>query len=254
MDAILLGAGFATRMYPLTRNFPKPLLPVADKPVIDYLMDQLIALPGLAAIHLVTNERYHALFEKWRRTWSAGLRQKQTVFSLYNDGATMNTNRLGAVADLRLAYQCIARPAKTMVAATDIIFRFPILPLWRQFAESKHHHVIALAEKDPARLRRTGVLAFGQKNRVLSVDEKPWVPLSSWGCPALYFLQPSAQSRLEEYLHISDNHDELGRFIDFLCRKEKVYAFKLNSSRMDIGNLDSYRAADEILKREPIYA
>ena len=59
MNAILLCAGFATRMYPLTRNFPKPLLPVGDRPVLDYLMDQIAELPEISKVHLVSNAKFY---------------------------------------------------------------------------------------------------------------------------------------------------------------------------------------------------
>ena len=253
MIAILLGAGYATRMYPLTQNFPKSLLPVADKPVIDYLMEQLMHFPGLDEIHLVTNSKYVASFETWKRTWSAGLKQKKIRFSLHNDGSSTNKNRLGAVADLRFVCRRISRPAKMLVAATDIIFRFPLLPLWQQFIKSNHHHIIALPENDQARLKRTGVLEFKGNNRVSRVHEKPEEPPSARACPALYFLQPPAHKRMDEFMGTADNPDELGYFIDFLCQKEIVYAFKLNSSRLDIGNLEAYREADKLLRNEPLF-
>ena len=252
MIAILLGAGYATRMYPLTQNFPKPLLPVADKPVIDYLMEQMITLPGLDEIHLVSNGRYFAFFETWKRIWSAGLKRAKINFTLHNDGSSTNANRLGAVADLQFVCQRIASNAKMLVAATDIIFRFPLLPLWQQFLASNLHRVIALPENDQTRLKRTGVLEFEENNRVSRVYEKPEEPPSAWACPALYFLQPSARRRLDEFVDNSDTPDELGHFIDFLCQKEIVYAFKLNSSHLDIGNLDDYRQADVLLRKEPL--
>ena len=254
MIAILLAAGYATRMYPLTQNFPKSLLPVADKPVIDYLMEQMTTLPGLDEIHLVTNEKYFKTFNNWQNTWSAELKRKKIQFSLYSDGSTNNADRLGAVADLRFVCQRIARPAKMIVAATDTIFRFPILPLWQQFIASRHHHIIALPENDRDLLKRTGVLEFERNNRVSRVHEKPQAPPSAWACPALYFLKSSAGKRLVEYMDITYTPDELGCFIDFLCQKETVFAFKLNSSRLDIGNLDTYKRADELLRKESLFA
>jgi len=253
MIAILLSAGYATRMYPLTQNFPKALLPAADKPVIDYLMEQLTTLPGLDEIHLVTNGKYFASFETWQHTWSAGLKRKKINFTIHNDGSSTNANRLGAVADFQFVCERISNPAKMLVAATDIIFRFPLLPIGQQFNESIHHWVLALPENDQTRLKRTGVLEFGENNRVLRVHEKPETPPSARACPALYFLQPSARRRLDEFMGTTNTGDELGHFIDFLCQKETVYAFKLNSSRLDIGNLDDYHEADKLLHTESVF-
>ncbi len=252
MIAILLCAGFATRMRPLTTDFPKPLLPVAGKPVIDYLMDQLIDLPGLHGIHVVTNARFYERFESWRKGWEPALDGKNIQLRVYNDGAASNANRLGASGDLRFVFQRLSAPFEgALISAGDNIFRFPLKPLWRRFLKSERHHILALPETDPERLRRTGVLALGMDNRVLKLYEKPEDPPSTRICPALYFLGPSARPRLDEFLETSADQNAPGHFIAFLCQREKVYAFKLASSRLDIGDLASYHEADRLLGGEP---
>ena len=110
MIAILLCAGFGTRMYPLTENWPKPLLDVAGKPVLDYLMDQLLTFPALVAIHVVANARFYTHFVTWRETWRAQLDELGMKMYLYNDGTTDNHNRLGAVGDLGVVLDAIEMP------------------------------------------------------------------------------------------------------------------------------------------------
>jgi glucose-1-phosphate thymidylyltransferase len=97
------------------------------------------------------------------------------------------------------------------------------------------------------------VVEFKENNRVARVHEKPQEPPSAWACPALYFLQPSASERLDKFVDSAENLDELGQFIDFLCQKETVFAFKLNESRLDIGNLDAYKEADALLRKESLF-
>jgi glucose-1-phosphate thymidylyltransferase len=237
-------------MYPLTADFPKPLLPVAGKPVIDYLVEQIIDLPEVTHIHVVTNAKFIEHFKTWQMKWRSAMASKKVALDIHNDGSTDNTNRLGAAADLRFVLKQIGEPSKVLVSGGDNIFRFRLEPLWRDFLIGQHHHVIALPETNANQLMKTGVLTLGKENRVLRLHEKPKHPVSRWFCPPLYFLQPAAWPRLDEFLRTSKNDDAPGYFIDFLSRKEKVHAFKVNASRLDIGSLDSYREAQEALIKQ----
>ena len=250
MIAVLLCAGFATRMYPLTKNFPKSLLPVAGRPVIDYFMDQLLFLTEIHTVYIVTNSKFFARFKIWQENWLKIHDSAELELHIINDGTISNENRLGAIGSLHYAFKNIVTPNKTIVSAGDNIYRFSIGPLWRQFFKSDHHYVIALPETEHSKLKKTGVLDIGQNDRVLKVYEKPQNPPSTWSCPPLYFLQASAWPILDDFVQRDNNRDKLGMFIDFLCRKEKVAAFKLNQSRLDIGDLDSYRKAEQILSSE----
>jgi glucose-1-phosphate thymidylyltransferase len=250
MNVILLCAGFATRMYPLTKDFPKPLLAVAGKPVIDYLMEQVIDLPEITSIYLVTNHRFFQHFDKWAQQWRQRLQAREILLQVYNDGATTNDNRWGAVGDLHYVMQRIDAPGPIIVSAGDNIYRFAINPLWKRFLESRHHHIVAVPESNPEKLKQTGVPIFGDSRRVIRINEKPQNPPSQWCCPPIYFLKPSAWTVLNQFQRSSPNRDAPGYFIDFLCRRENVYAFKLNSSRLDIGSLETYRLADRLLKNE----
>jgi glucose-1-phosphate thymidylyltransferase len=245
MIAILLCAGFATRMHPLTRNFPKPLLPVAGRPIMDYLMDQLVGLEELNTVHIVTNANFIHHFQAWREDWEEHHPAINAKIHLHNDGATSNENRLGAVSDLQFVFRRIPEPSKVIVAAGDNIFRFSIPPLWEHFMQQHHHYLVALPEEGPLKLKRTGVLELDASNRVLNFYEKPEHPSSRWTCPALYFFHPSAWSRLDDFIESGPNNDAPGHFIAYLCQKEVVYAFKPYGFRIDIGNLETYRQANE---------
>lgn len=250
MNAVLLCAGFATRMHPLTSNFPKPLLPVADRPVLDYLMEQITGLRAINTVHLISNARFHDHFRRWRDdhrergTWG-GL-----TVEVHNDGCMDNDNRLGAAGDLALALKMIAAPDKILVSGGDNIYRFALTPLWNAFLRGDEHRVVALAETERANLHKTGVLEFGDSDRLLRLHEKPKDPPSQWVCPPLYFFQASVWSELEAFLSTSADHDAPGHFIDYLCTSSRVKGFKLHSERLDIGSIDSYQRADQILRRE----
>jgi len=253
MIAVILCAGFATRMYPLTENFPKPLLTVAGRPVLDFLMDQIVDLPRVQAIHIVSNAKFFDHFCRWHSAWEASGALGEMTVQIHNDGAADNENRLGAAADLQFALNTIDRPSRVLVSAGDNIFRFPIKPLWKKFLRSHHHHIVALPETNREKLPETGVLELGEKDRVLRLHEKPKLPPSTWICPPLYFFQPSLWSQIESFLRTAGNHDAPGHFIDYLCQREAVDALRFKAARLDIGSLDSYQAADRQLQNNPVY-
>ncbi len=252
MIAVLLCAGFATRMYPITHDFPKPLLPVAGKPVLDYLMDQIVDLGDLREIHLVSNARFYDQFEQWRSTWQPLLQAKKIHLILHNDGATDNEIRLGAVRDLHFVMNRLSPSKKALVSAGDNIYRFRLQPLWRQFLRHKEHFVIRLPEDDEAQLKKTGVLMLNHDNQGVRLHEKPRRPPSIWSCPPLYFFQESAWQRLDEYIRNSEQYDAPESFIDYLSQREIVLAFKPETGRLDIGSIKTYQAADIILRKESI--
>jgi glucose-1-phosphate thymidylyltransferase len=246
--AIVLCAGFAIRMYPLTKAFPKPLLKVAGRPVIDYLMDQLVELPGLETIYLVSNGKFHPHFAEWKRFWEHNHRSCCPVVALLNDGAMDNDHRLGASADFQFVMKTIPKPTRVMVTAGDNIYKFGIKPLWEQFFQNDRHYIVALPETDREKLKRTGVLELAMDDRVTRLFEKPDHPSSTWSCPPLYFFQSAVAKRLDEFLKHPAASDAPGYFIDFLCRRDPVYAFRLNASRLDIGSIETYQAADHDLR------
>jgi glucose-1-phosphate thymidylyltransferase len=252
MIAILLCAGFATRMYPLTKNFPKPLLKVGGRPVLDYLMDQLLVLPELESIHVVTNGLFYKRFLEWKTGWKKISSEFGIGIHLYNDGATVNEKRLGAVKDLALAVNSLKNIPPAIIAAGDNIFRFSLKPIAQRFIKTGENIVIALEEIDEVKKEQKGVLEIGPDNRVLRFCEEPIEASLHWACPPVYFLKPSALDYIEEYAARPDAGDSPGYFIEYLIDKEPVYAVKVSGERLDIGTIESYEAAHKILTNEPV--
>lgn len=252
MIAILLCAGYATRLYPLTQNFPKPLLPVANKPVIEYLVDQINGLPEIDSLHIVTNDKFYGQFSKWAlQANRSGIPSIPII--VHNDGTSCNADRLGAVADLHFVLKRLRTTQPMLVSAADNIFCFSIEAIWRCFLSGGHHLVLALPQKDRSKLQQTGVLELSAQDRVLRLHEKPCNPPSTWSCPPIYFLQPSARKHLDTLIATQTPPDSPGHFIDYLCRREHVMAKKTNGLRLDIGDAASYREADQRLRREPLF-
>lgn len=223
-------------MYPLTENFPKPLLHVGGRPVIDYLVDQLLAIDDMEAIYIVTNAKYFPHFEQWRNERASGAEQ----INIINDKSTSNDNRLGACADLGLALENISKNSPFIAAAGDNIFQFAIPPIYEAFKQSGTHHILAEKKADKAVLRRSGVIVKDENNRVTAFLEKPADPPSHWICPTLYFLKPDARKHLDDFLKNQDGHDAPGHFIAYLSKRADVTASELTGERLSIGDIESY--------------
>ena len=253
MKAILLCAGFATRMYPLTRSFPKPLLNVAGKPVLDYLLDQIEAMPQIEEVYIASNNRFFSHFIHWLQTHENRGNYKRLKFSVLNDGADNDEARLGACGDLQVAFDAIGNPGQVLVAGGDNIFRFRFNDLLKQFLGGDAHMVAALPERDLQNLRKTGVLEFGEGDRVVRLHEKPLDPSSNWVCPPLYCFQPSAWNELRRFSEEGGSIDAPGHFVAHLCSVTTVRAVRFESARLDIGSVEAFTAANRILQQEPLF-
>lgn len=246
--AILLCAGYGTRMGALTATRPKPLLEVAGRPVLDYLMDQLLELPGLGKIHVVSNRRYLPAFLDWSGSWKR--RRPALELEIHDDGSHSSNDRLGAIGDLRFLLTRAPCPKGALVAAGDNIFRFSLAPLWNTFRGDGQSRLLALHEPHRAQLQRTGVLELGDGDRVLRLHEKPQEPPSTWACPSLYGLSGEALDEVAPYLSAGHSSDEIGRFVAHLVSRQPVFAVKTHGERLHVGSPESLRSADQILLHE----
>lgn len=253
--AALLCAGYGTRMGELTAGTPKPLLPVAGRPILDYLMERLLELPSLAAVHVVTNARDAGQLDAWADGWRRRLPGAPPL-AVHDDGTRRNEERLGAVGDLAFLLDRLASerrgafPDGALVAAGDNILRFSLAPLWRAFLGDGASRVLALRGEDPADLRRTAVLELDPEDgRVLKLHEKPEEPPSRWACPSIYCLGAAALGRVGPYLATGRPRDEIGRFVADLVERQPVYAVEAVGERLHVGSPESYRRADELLRQ-----
>jgi glucose-1-phosphate thymidylyltransferase len=242
VQAVILAAGYATRLHPLTLELPKPLLAVGDRTILDHLVDALEALPELTAIHLVTNHRFADRFAAWRERRAARL-----PIMLLDDGSTANENRLGAVADLALAIERHALDDDLLVSAADNLYRFPLAGLVAAFRARPAvwlcvHEVASLEAR-----RRTGIAVLGADDRVLAFAEKPAEPRSAWGVPPLYAFPRRALPRVREHLARGGIPDSPGNLTEWLCTVEPVYAHRVTGSILEVGSPETLAAARRAL-------
>ena len=244
MNVLLLCAGFGTRLGAIARGRPKALLPIADKPLVQHLVDDLVGTGRIDEIHIVTNDRFAAQFE----IWADVLRARGLRVHVSNDGATENENRLGAVRDLALAVERNGLTGPLLVAAGDNLFDFPLGELLDDHARDPRTLVVTKHESDLAKLRRTGVAELGPEGRLVRLHEKPENPPSSFSCPALYVLEADALARLPRFLEEAPDTDAPGHFIAWLARQQPVFTHPMSGERLDIGDPEGYRAAEAWLR------
>ncbi len=252
MTAILLCAGFAARMEPLTKDIPKALLEVGGKPAIDHLIGQILELSHLDSIYIVTNDRFFKQFLDWGEKSEGAITQRGISLHIYNDGVESPERRLGAAGDLGFIVSSLSENKGALVAAGDNIFRFPLKPYWEKFMRDDKSCVLALHTEDTEKLRRTGVLELDSDDRVHAFHEKPGNPPSNFACPALYFLKPRSLDMVNEYLSSPDARDEIGYFISYLAQNDVIHAFRVEGEVIDIGTIESYERAKKVLSEEPV--
>ncbi len=244
MKAVLLCAGFGTRLFPLTRDRAKPLLEVAGKPIVEYLVERLANISGVEAIILVSNDRFFTQFESWAADISK--RCPEIIIEILNDGAHDNAHRLGAVRDLAFAVAQMNLRESALVAAADNLYDTDtsFAAFIEDYDANPRTLTLAYHEKEREKLRRTGVVEIDESGRLLRFWEKPEERPTDLACPAFYILEAASLALLETYLAEEPDADAIGHFIGWLAGKRPVYAHMMKGRRLDIGNLDNYRAAE----------
>ena len=210
MKAIILAAGYATRLYPLTKNFPKPLLEVGGKTILDHLVDQLKNMADIDGAYVVTNRRFYGHFADWackNKVIQAGLETE-----ILNDGTTSNDKRLGAVGDIQFAIDACDIADDVLVLAADNILLFPLQKLVNTFKFNPASHVAVRHNPDYDDRKRRGNVRLDEDNRVLQFIEKPDRPISEWSALPVYIYPASILPRFEEYINNGGNPDAPGHF------------------------------------------
>ncbi len=232
MKCLILAAGYATRLYPLTENFPKPLLEVAGKPILDWLIDDMERDGRIDGYIVVTNHKFAAIFE----SWAVGHR----AVTILDDGTTSNDTRLGAVKDIQFAIERCCLDEDLLVMAGDNLLDFSLSGFVQFALDRKASCVMRYYEAEDARLRKSGVAEVGSGGRLLTMTEKPEHPVSHWCVPAFYCLAAADVHQVRCAIEGGCGTDAPGSFIAWLCRRTQMYAWEMPGHRYDIGTLAGY--------------
>lgn len=240
MKNIVIAAGYATRLYPLTENFPKPLLKVGDRNILERMLDDVDALPEIDGHVIVTNHKFTPIFEEWVK--SANYTKPVTII---DDGTSTNDTRLGAVRDLLLAIEKCGIEDDIMVLAADNILEFSLSGFVEYFKAKGTSVIMCHHEPELKRLQRTGVIAVDENMKVLEMQEKPEVPVSNWAVPPFYIYSKMDLPLIRECLSHGCGFDAPGNLAHYLADASTLHAWRMPAGRFDIGSLDSYREAQE---------
>ena len=238
MKAIIIAAGYATRLYPLTENFPKPLLKIGGSTILDRMMEDLDRIPEIDGYLIVTNHRFAHIFEEWKA--KSGYSKPITII---DDGTTDNENRLGAVRDLLLALGRCNVDDDIMVLAADNILGFSLRGFVDFFREKGTSVIMCHHEPELRKLQRTGVIAVDENMRVLGMQEKPDEPVSNWAVPPFYIYAEEDLPLIRECMDHGCGYDAPGNLARYLTGVTTLHAWQMPGSRFDIGSLDSYKEA-----------
>lgn len=245
MKCIILAAGYATRLYPLTENQPKPLLEVAGKSILDYAMEKIDRVTEIDEVIIVTNNKFANHFEEWKT--SSFYTKDITVV---NDGTLTNDTRLGAIGDIQYVIEQLNVQDDLMVIAGDNLFDFELSDFAKFFYQKGTDCITTYHEDDYAQLQRAGVIEIDEESRVLSFEEKPEKPRSSYCVPAFYLYKKETLPSFNEYLLEGNNPDAPGHFVPYLIQQKVVHAFQFEGKRYDIGTLESYEHVQEIFTKK----
>lgn len=232
MKCLILAAGYATRLYPLTENFPKPLLEVAGKPILDWLIDDMEKTSLVDEYIIISNHKFAHIFEDWAA--------KNDKIRVLDDGTTSNENRLGAVRDIQFAIDELKLDDDLLVMAGDNLLDFSLEGFVRYAKEKNASCVMSYYVEDKARLQKSGVAELDADRRILAMEEKPAEPKSNWCVPAFYCYTREDSKLIQKGIESGCAVDAPGSFISWLCGQTKVYAWEMPGQRYDIGNLESY--------------
>jgi glucose-1-phosphate thymidylyltransferase len=238
MKAVILAAGYATRLYPLTLDRPKALLPVGGRPLVEHLLLRLQDVDGLDAINLVTNAKFAGAFRDWAAGWDGA------EVRIVDDGTADEETKLGAIGDLALTIRAAAIDDDLLVLAGDNLFSESIAP-FADFGREKDAPALGVYDVgDLDAIRRYNAIELDGDDRLTYFEEKPAAPRSTLTGIALYYYPRESLGLVAEYLAAGNNPDQPGRFVEWLYPRVPVYAWRVPGRWYDIGSAETLAEAD----------
>ena len=240
MKAVVLAGGYATRLYPLTRDRPKHLLEVGGRPILELLLERL-PLDELDAVYVVTNAKFAGRFREWAESYPADV-------VVIDDGTTTDDDRLGAIGDLQLVVESEGLDDDLIVAAGDSLFT-DRLDDFARFGQERDAAAIAVYDVgDLEAMKRLSSIAVDSDSRLVTFEEKPEHPDSTLAGIALYFYPRATLPLIGQYLAEGNNPDQPGRLVGWLYERRPVYAWRVPGQWFDIGTPETLAEAEQLFE------
>lgn len=241
MKCLILAAGYATRLYPLTENQPKPLLTVGNKTILDWLIDDIDEAGLVDEYIVISNHKFAHHFQDWANT-------KPQKITVVDDGTSTNETRLGAVCDIQFAIEQLNLDDDMLVIAGDNLLDFSLQRFVHYAHQKQTSCIMRFWETDEQRLLKCGVVTIDEQDRILRMTEKSPTPETHWCCPPFYYYTRQDARLVKEGIKNGCGTDAPGSYIAWLCTQTPVHAMEMPGKRYDIGNLQSYQQVQKNYK------
>ncbi len=235
MKCLILAAGYATRLYPLTENFPKPLLKVGEKTILDWLLVDIQTSGAVDGYVVISNHKFAPHFRAWAEAHTLPI-------TVVDDGTSTNETRLGAVRDIQFAIDYLNLDDDLLIIAGDNVLDFSLTRFIRYAQEKQTSCVMRYYEESEKKLTKTGVSEVGEGDVLLSLEEKPEHPRSHWCTPPFYFYKAEDARKIRDAIADGCGTDAPGSLVAWMCRHSVLHSMEMPGNRYDIGNLESYEA------------
>ena len=246
MKCLILAAGYATRLYPLTENFPKPLLKVGEKSILDWLVDDLVETTDIDEFVVISNHKFATHFEEWKNS------KEKTRFyeiTVIDDGTSTNESRLGAVKDIQLAVEKLKLTDDLLVMAGDNVLDFS-LSKFVEFAKKKGtSSVMCHEENELKKQQKTAIITVNKNDLITFYEEKPKEPKGNLAVPPFYCYRSVDVKRIQEALDSGCGYDAPGSFAAWLSKQTPMHAYKMPGKRYDIGDINSYEYVKSVFSK-----
>ena len=243
MKAIILAAGYATRLYPLTLNMPKALLEVGKQTVLDYIIDEIETIDVINEIIIVSNHKFINHFNNWKLN-----RYSKKNIKIIDDGTISDDRRLGAIGDIHYVIDSEEINEDILVMASDNLFTYKLLDFYKYYLDIKRDCILVHKNENIDELKRMGVVVLDKDNKVLNFTEKPANPNSNVAVYASYIYLKNTLPLITQYLDEKNNPDSPGYFPAWLYNRKDIYAYNFHGECYDIGTHKSYNEIQSKLK------
>lgn len=233
MKCLILAAGYATRLYPLTENFPKPLLCVGEKTILDWLIDDIDTSGLIDEYIVISNHKFAHHFDTWAKNNSKSI-------TIVDDGTSTNETRLGAVKDILFAIEKLNIDDDMLVIAGDNLLDFSLTKFISYANIKQTSCIMRYYEPDENKLLKCGVVTVDDSDKILNMTEKSPNPATHWCCPPFYYYTKNDAKLIQKGIDSGCGTDAPGSYIAWLCTQTTVHAMEMPGDRYDIGNLKSY--------------
>jgi len=243
MKAIILAAGYATRLYPLTLNTPKALLTVGKQTILDFVVDEIKTIGEVDEIIIITNDKFYLQFCEWSEKTQGSIK-----ITVLNDNTSDDTNKLGAIGDIQFVIDAMGINDDILIMASDNIFTFKLVDFYNEFKNKNKDMILVAKRENKEELKRMANVVLAEDGKVINMVEKPSTPISNLAAFASYFYKKETVPMIKEYLTQGNNPDAPGFLPSWLCTKKDVYAYEFKGECYDIGTHEAYNEIRELFK------